>query len=73
MQKITLKEFEEHISDRITQIALERATEKITEKQMAKEMADLARWCVDRMKRLSQQDQLKVLQSRLMEAIVPRD
>lgn len=74
MSRLTLAEFEEHLSDRITQIAFERATNKITEKQAAREMADLARWCVDRMQRLSQADQLKVMQSRLMEAIIsPRD
>lgn len=73
MSRLTLAEFEEQISDRITAIALDRATNKITEKQAAREMTDLARWCVDRMKRLSQADQLRVMQSRLMEAIGPRD
>lgn len=72
-KKITLAEFEEHISDRVTQIAFERATNKITEQQALREMADLARWCVDRMKMLPQADQLKVMQSRLFEAIRPRD
>lgn len=73
MPRLTLEEFEEHLSDRITQIALEKGTGKITDKQMAKELADLARWCVDRMKMLSQQDQLKVMHSRVLEALKPRE
>lgn len=73
MSRLTLEEFEEHISDRVTQIAFEKATGKLTDKQALKEMADLARWVVDRMKMLSQADQLKVMKSRLMEAIGPKD
>ena len=73
MSRLTLEEFEAHISDRVTQIAFERATNKITEKQALTEMADLARWCVDRMKMLPQRDQLKVLKSRLFEAINPKE
>jgi hypothetical protein len=71
--RLTLEEFEEHISDRVTAIALGKATGKLTDKQSLSEMADLARWCVDRMKMLSQSDQLKVINSRLFEAIKPKD
>jgi hypothetical protein len=71
--KLSLEEFEAYISDRVTQIAFEKATNKITDKQALAEMADLARWCVDRMRQLSQRDQLKVMQSRLFEAIGPKE
>lgn len=72
-KKLTLEEFEEHISDRVTDIAMQKATGKLTDKQALKEMEDLARWVVDRMKMLSPADQLKVLHSRLMEALPKRD
>ena len=69
MRKMTLEEFEGHISDQITRITLERGLGKLTEKQFAKECMDLAKWAADRLKYLSTADQIKFAQSQAMEAL----
>ena len=69
MKKMTYEEFEEHISDQITRISLERATGKLTERQFAKECLDLAKWAADRLRYLSTAEQIKFAKSQAMEAL----
>ena len=70
--KITLVEFEAHISDQLTRITLEHATGKITGDQYKRECADLAQWATDRMKYLSTDDQIKFAMSQAREAVKHR-
>ena len=70
--KITLAEFEAHISDQLTRITLERVTGKITDNQYKRECADLAQWATDRMKYLSTDDQIKFAMSQAREAVKHR-
>jgi hypothetical protein len=73
MAKLTLAEFEAHISDQITRIAIESGPGKMTAKQAEREMLDLAKWVVDRMRLLSDADRVKVMRSRLAEALGGRE
>ncbi|HEY2530293.1 MAG TPA: hypothetical protein VGJ20_20545 [Xanthobacteraceae bacterium] len=69
MAKLTIAEFEAHISDRITQIAFEKATGKLTDKQAESECLDLARWAFDRMRDMPLNQSMAALQKRITEAL----
>jgi hypothetical protein len=69
MVKLTQAELEEHISDRITQIAMEKALGKLTDKQAEKELLDVAKWAIDRMQHLPANERTAFIQKRLTEAL----